>query len=352
MKLLLLVSLWLMLPHLHSNAATPAVQVSNIRRAFHNGEHNAFTDLVQFKGSLYLCFRSCPDGHMVFNSSSVIILHSGDEGKSWRQALRFSVPQRDTRDPHFLIFKDRLFVYTGTWWSGEGREERKDRDMNLMLGYAVHSADGASWSNPILLEGTFGSYIWRATSHGSRAYLCTRRKPHYEAHSRGEGEKVQALLLESEDGLVWRHRAYLNESLGDETALLMDASGNLTAIGRNGSGGNAFLIRSRAPEFSPMNRQPLPRSIGGPLLATWGDRLLVGGRHQVEGLGPKTSLCWLNGDNLEEFAQLPSGGDNSYPGFVALSPTRGLVSWYSSHEKDAQGKTITAIYLADLSLRP
>jgi hypothetical protein len=87
-------------------------------------------------------------------------------------------------------------------------------------------------------------------------------------------------------------------------------------------------------------------------LATWGDRLLVGGRHQVEGLGPKTSLCWLNGVNLEEFAQLPSGGDNSYPGFVALSPTRGLVSWYSSHEKDAQGKTITAIYLADLSLRP
>ncbi|MAV36594.1 MAG: hypothetical protein CMJ59_14200, partial [Planctomycetaceae bacterium] len=55
-------------------------------------------------------------------------------------------------------------------------------------------------------------------------------------------------------------------------------------------------------------------------------------------------------DRLEEFAELPSGGDTSYPGFVELSPTRALMSWYSSHEKDARGQTITAIYLADLEI--
>jgi hypothetical protein len=63
------------------------------------------------------------------------------------------------------------------------------------------------------------------------------------------------------------------------------------------------------------------------------------------------SLCWLVGDALQEFAELPSGGDNSYPGFVALSDKRALVSYYSSHEKDAAGKTITAIYLAELMLK-
>ena len=47
---------------------------------------------------------------------------------------------------------------------------------------------------------------------------------------------------------------------------------------------------------------------------------------------------------------MPSDGDNSYPGFVELSPTRGLISWYSSHEKDAAGKTMTAIYLAALAV--
>jgi hypothetical protein len=65
----------------------------------------------------------------------------------------------------------------------------------------------------------------------------------------------------------------------------------------------------------------------------------------------RTSLCWLVDDELKEFAQLPSGGDNSYPGFVELTPTRALVSYYSSHERDAAGKPITAIYLAELNLK-
>ena len=38
----------------------PKVIVSNIRRVFHNGEHNAFTDLTKFKNRYYLTFRTCP----------------------------------------------------------------------------------------------------------------------------------------------------------------------------------------------------------------------------------------------------------------------------------------------------
>jgi hypothetical protein len=61
-------------------------------------------------------------------------------------------------------------------------------------------------------------------------------------------------------------------------------------------------------------------------------------------------MYWLVDDRLEEFAELPSGGDTSYPGFVELSPTRALMSWYSSHENDAEGRQRTAIYLADLEI--
>jgi hypothetical protein len=61
-------------------------------------------------------------------------------------------------------------------------------------------------------------------------------------------------------------------------------------------------------------------------------------------------MYWLANDQLYEFAELPSGGDNSYPGFVELSPKRAVMSWYSSHEKDAKGKTLTAIYMADLDI--
>jgi hypothetical protein len=76
---------------------------------------------------------------------------------------------------------------------------------------------------------------------------------------------------------------------------------------------------------------------------------VVGGRRNTKE-GPRTSLCWLIDDELHEFAQLPSGGDNSYPGLVELAPTRALISYYSSHERDAAGKTITAIYLAELEI--
>jgi hypothetical protein len=55
-------------------------------------------------------------------------------------------------------------------------------------------------------------------------------------------------------------------------------------------------------------------------------------------------------DSLHEFAELPSGGDNSYLGFIELDPRHAIVSWYSSHENDENGKAITAIYLADLEL--
>ena len=331
-------------------AELPHVSVSNIRRVFHNGEHNAFTDLCRFREHLYLCFRSCPDGHMVFNTASVLVLRSADEGVSWQPVHRFSVNDRDTRDPHFLVFKDQLFVYTGTWWSGPVKIEPKEYDMNKMLGFAVSSADGTRWSEPAMLEGTFGLYIWRAAACGGKAYLCGRRKPGYDIGPKGEGSSIQSLMLESDDGLVWKKRAYFNETAGDETAFLFEKDGSLLAIGRHGGGKEAFLIRSKPP-YSDWTRQQLDRAIGGPLVAKWGEHILLGGRKTTKEKGAKTSLCWLVGDELQEFAELPSGGDNSYPGFVALSEKRALVSYYSSHEKDDAGKTITAIYMAELSLQ-
>ena len=92
----------------------------------------------------------------------------------------------------------------------------------------------------------------------------------------------------------------------------------MVAIGRRGSA-NAQLLRSRPP-YAEWDRKDLDRYIGGPLIVKWGSRYVVGGRHSIPDRGPKTSLCWLVGDELHEFAELPSGGDNSYPGFVEMGP--------------------------------
>lgn len=330
-----------------SSSKLPAVRVVSMRRIFHNGEHNAFTDLVRFKGKFYLTFRSCPDGHMVHPTASVIVLAS-DDAREWRQVHRFHVKDRDTRDPHFLVFRDKLFVYTGTWYSGPTTLPIKEYDLNKHLGYAAWSEDGVKWHSPIMLEGTFGHYVWRAAAYGDKAYLCGRRNIGFAIGQRGEGRQVESLMLESDDGLIWRKRAVFQEIAGDETAFLFEPGGKVLAIGRRG-GAPAQLLRS-TPPYTKWDRKDLDRYIGGPLLTRWGDRYLVGGRKTTKETGPKTSLCWLVGDQLHEFAEFPSGGDNSYPGFVELEPGRALVSYYSSHERDAAGKTITAIYLAELAL--
>mgnify|MGYP005849426493 CR=1 FL=1 len=328
-------------------ADLPQVEVRNIRRVFHNGEHNAFTDLVRFQDKYYLTFRSCPDGHMVHPTSSIVILCSTDTSK-WDEVHRFRVAKRDTRDPHFLVFRDRLFVYTGTWYSGTTALPRAEYDLNKHLGYAAWTDNGRQWHSPVLLEGTFGHYVWRAAAFGGKAYLCGRRKKNFEIETMGEGRQVESLMLESDDGLIWRKRAVFQELQGDETAFLFEPDGSILAIGRRGSG-TAQLLRSKPP-YAQWDRKELDRYIGGPLLARWGDRYVVGGRKNPGNQGPKTSMCWLANDALHEFAELPSGGDNSYPGFVELAPTRAIMSWYSSHEKDAGGKTITAIYMADLEI--
>jgi hypothetical protein len=286
---------------------------------------------------------------MVHPTASIIVLAS-DDAQDWEQVVRFRVEKRDTRDPHFLHFRDRLFVYTGTWYSGESTIAVEDYDLNQHLGYAAWSEDGRTWHGPELLEGTFGHYVWRAAAYGDTAYLCGRRKIGFEVGPRGEGREVESLMLESSDGLIWRKRAVFQETEGDETAFLFEPDGTVLGIGRR-SAPTVQWLRS-SPPYVTWQRCDLNDHVGGPLLARWGDRYLVGGRQSTTDRGPKTVLWWLVDQELREFAELPSGGDNSYPGFVALSPTRALVSWYSSHERDADGQIMTAIYLADLEILP
>lgn len=337
-------------PHALAQATTGDIRVENLRLAFNNGEHNAFTDLVRFQNRIYLTFRTCPDGHMVHPTSHILVLESRDEGRQWNEVHRFSVPLRDVRDPHFLVFQDKLWIQTGTWYCGESSP--KSYDMNEQLGYAVCSTNGKDWSEPGMLNGTYGHYIWRGAVHENRAYLCGRRKKDFvKVASRTERDPlVQSVLLESEDGWNWRHRSMFQESFGDETAFVIEPDGVLTAICRSPGNRPAIVARSRAP-YEEWERSPLDRYIGGPLLVQWEGRWLVGGRN-ITKEGPRTTLSWLVGDQLKTFLTLPSAGDNSYPGFVPLGPGRALVSWYSSHDKDESGKTGTSIYLAELILQP
>jgi len=324
----------------------PGIRVENVRQVFDNGEHNAFTDLIRWKGKYWLAFRTCPDGHMVASTASVLVLNS-DDAENWETVHEFSVPMRDTRDPHFLAFQGKLFIVTGTWYSGEGKLPRESYDINKHLGYAVWTEDGTTWSDPHQMEGTYGSYIWRVVSDGDTAYLCARRKRGYtEAESGVGGASIlEGALLESRDGLNWTFRSLFQTEEGNETAFQIRPDGTMLALSRER--GEKSQLALSAPPYREWNRKKLPLYIGGPLMTSWGEQILVSGRKNTA-KGPKTALYWLVDDELQFVTELPSGGDNSYPGFIEIDEKRGLISWYSSHEKDESGNPVTAIYLADL----
>lgn len=327
---------------------TDPLQVASVRKIFNDGNHNAFTDLCWFQDRIYLTFRSCPDGHGVLPTSRIVVM-SSEDGAEWQPIHEFSVRDRDVRDPHFLVFDDTLFVYTGTWLCDPADLDR--RDLNDHLGYCAWSADGATWQGPQFLEGTYGHYIWRAATHGGKAYLCGRRKREFAHWTGGAGAPpiAEAALLESDDGLVWRTRGLFSETCGNETAFLFEDDDAILAVVRGGGSNAAQVCKSRPP-YQDWERKPLDRYIGGPLLVKWGSRYLVGGRKMTDSDGPKTTLYWLVDDQLEEIAQLPSGGDNSYPGFVQTGEATALLSYYSSHEGSGTSLAPCAIYLAELRL--
>jgi hypothetical protein len=284
---------------------------------------------------------------MVFTSSRILILTSHD-GQHWEEVHAFSVPKRDVRDPHFLLFQGKLIVYTGTWWVDTS--DAKELDVNDHLGFCVWSEDGRAWHGPRMLDGTHGYYIWRAATYKGVAYLNGRRIRNFDVvPGRAEpAEQMESWLLHSPDGFTWSPLGLIQSAYGDETALLFEDDGSLLAVARAG-GKPAQLCRSHPP-YTAWTRIELDRQIGGPLLTQWGRHLLVGGRKRIGDAPPVTSLYELVGNQLQEIAELPSGGDNSYPGFVALSATEALLSFYSSHEGSGTSLAPSAIYLATLAL--
>ena len=258
---------------------------------------------------------------------------------------------RDTRDPHFVVFENKLFVYTGTWYCDKEDPGGQNRDINQHLGYCVWSVDGKKWSEPQIVEGTYGHYIWRAATHEDKVYLCGRRKHQFAEMPRNDESRriTESAMLVSNDGINFTTTALFQKYHGDETAFLFEKDGSVVAIARRGRG-LAEICRS-SPPYVDWKRKELSRYIGGPLLVKWKGLYFIGGRKMINEGPRSTVFYWLDeNDKLIECVNLPSSGDTSYPGFVKLSKNRALVSYYSSHEKDTKGEEITAIYLAVLEI--
>lgn len=305
-------------------ATAPAPTLVEVARIWDAGAHNAFTDLIRWRGRWYCTFREA-DAHVGGNGRIRVLTSIG--GDTWMSAALIAEDGIDLRDPKLSITPDdRLMIVAGgSIYDGTTYHGRQPR--------VLFSSDGATWSAPqrILAE---GDWLWRVTWHDGTAYGVTYRT------EGGDAAEWTATLVSSRDGRTFREVAtFAITGRPNETTLRFMPDGEMVALVRREAGNRrAWLGRSRAP-YAAWTWRDTGHPVGGPnFIQLPGGDLWATGRDSSG--SPKTVVARLTLDGRYEPAlTLPSGGDTSYAGMVWHD---GLlwVSYYASHE----GKS--AIYLA------
>ncbi len=304
-----------------------------VRKIWDQGPHNAFTDLIRFRGKFFCTFRE-GEGHV--GGDGTIRVLSSKNGQSWRSAALLKEDGIDLRDPKFSITPDgRLMIVAG------GSVYRGGRKLLGRQPRVSFSQDGSSWSAPqrVLTE---GEWLWRVTWRQGKAYGISY-------HSMlGEDRDWGLKLVVSDDGIHYTDVARLDvPGRPNETTIRFRDDGTMVALVR----------REGTPEHKPMawiGVSPPPYTewtwketgmqVGGPNFLILPDGAMWAvTRDYTRKPQYTTVLARMDLASLSPVLTLPSGGDTSYGGLVWHQNLL-WISYYSGHE----GKD--SIYLAKVRL--
>ena len=287
--------------------------VAKARRIWRQGAHNAFTDLCWFAGRYYCVFREgsahvSPDG-------ALRILQSAD-GRRWHSVALIQNPQADLRDGKLVVTPDGRLQLIGAG-------ALHDRSLYSHQSYSWFSGNGHDWSDAIAI-GEPNIWIWRLTWQQGCAWAI--------GYKCGGGPRF-VRLYRSDDGInfsVWVASLYQGD-YPNESALLFGPDQQAICLLRRDPG--VALLGTAQPPYFDWHWRPLPCRVGGPQCLWLPDGRIVAA---VRLYHPRirTSLCWLDPAtaSLQEWLELPSAGDCSYPGLV-WQQGRLSVSYYSSHQQ-------------------
>lgn len=307
--------------------ALPIITVNSVSCIWKRGAHNAFTDLCQFEGQLWLVFREAEDH--VSPDGQIIVLSSTD-GKDWQHCATLALADRDLRDPKIIPTPDGELLISCAGVS-------KQAEVYLQT-YLYTSSDGHHWSSPKTV-GKPNSWIWRTRFIDGQGFGVG-----YEA---GREETILYTLDNKNTAKVHRDPLFSKAQNGlgypNESDLFQLPSSELACLlRRDADTASAQLGIAKAP-YKEWLWQDLGVRIGGPVVLALRSGVLLAAVRLYE--PARTSLCLLDIDGVEltEILSFPSGGDTSYAGLVERN---GLIfcSYYSSHEGAA------AIYIAELKI--
>jgi hypothetical protein len=315
------------LPALLTNAgAIPASgEIVEVRKIWDQAPHNAFTDLIRFKGQWLCVFR---EGSSHVSPDGALRVIGSDDGKSWSSLALLTHPKADLRDAKITTTPDGELML-----SGAGALHRPAEFKHRSL--AWFSRNGKDWGDPVQI-GDPNMWLWRTTWHSKTAYSIG-----YDT----DGENFVRLYT-SQDGRAFTPlvQKLFDQGHPNETSMVfLPDDSALCLLRRDGNPGTGELGVSHPP-YTVWEWRDLGVRIGGPHLLRLPDGRVVAAIRLYDG-GVRTSLAWLDArtGTLREFLKLPSGGDCSYAGLAWYEDLL-WVSYYSSHE------TKTSIYLAKVRL--
>lgn len=309
------------------------VELISVEKIWDRAPHSAFTDLVRHRGRWFCTFREGA-GHIPViregkQIDGVIRVLSSPDGREWTSAALLSEDGIDLRDPHFAVMPDgRLMLVAGgsRYAAGKyvGRQPR-----------VAFSADGVRWSAPqAIMED--GDWLWRVLWHKGQAFGINKRVP----GRNNPAQPKRGFLVRSTDGIHWTNVVELEVPGIDEAALVIDAHDEMMVLARRGADNNHGWFGRSRPPYTRWTWQDCGEQVGGPNLILIPGKGLWAGTRSAD---RRTCLAAMIDGRCEPKLFLPSGGDNSYPGFW-WQENQLWISYYSSHE----GKT--SIYLAKVRI--
>lgn len=310
------------------------LQLLETKKVWDKAPHNAFTDLVRFKGKWFLTFREATNHKYTSPSGDIRVLSSPD-GEDWESAalIKYGSGDDDLRDSKLSVTPQGKLLLVCALAPKENHKNRQS--------YAYLSDDGSTWDGPHKV-GEFNWWMWRVVwSPDGTAYGLA-----YEVGAKDR--KRTTRLYRSQDGLHYETflPRFTPQDRVNEAAMLFRQDGSaVTLVRRDSKATSGAIVGTAKGDLSKWTFKELKERIGGPqIVEVPGGHILASGRLYDRKVRTSVGLLEPEAGKFTELVELPSGGDTSYPGMVFHNGIL-WVSYYSSHE----GRT--SIYLAKIKVK-
>ncbi len=315
-----------------SPAQQPQAEVVSVEKIWDTGKHNAFTDLIRFKGLFVCCFREADDA---LGSDGQVRVLISSSGKTWVEQALVSEKGVDLRDPKLAAAPpDVLMLNSGGSIYG-GTKVLKGRQPRVAT-----STDIKYWS-PNVKALASGDWLWRASWNESDKKFYGVSYNQYPTTGGPKLEKEWAVKLYSSlDGKIWQLVSALNvPGLPNEATVRFKPDGTGVILMRRDGGDKRGMIGTAKAPYHDWTWTTLPYAIAGPNFIVLPD----GSMTASAVVGPRLGLFKMTDTSLEPILPLQSGGDCGYPGLVWEDKLL-HVTYHSSHEGKA------SIYYARVKL--